>query len=303
MMAKVVILGVPMDLGGNRRGVDMGPYAVRASGLFQQLKALGHQVTDGGNIPVPVPEEIGGGPESARFLKEVAEVCEMLYARCRTIHAKRALPVTLGGDHSIAVGTIAASAAAARDRGGEAGLLWFDAHGDMNSPETSPSGNVHGMPFASVLGREPRRLARIGGRVPMVRPERCALVGVRNLDSREAQIVRESGVRVFTMRDIDERRMANVMKDALAVVTDSTEGFHVSFDMDFVDPTFAPGVGTPVKGGVTYREAHLAMEMVADAGGMLALDMVEINALVDRENITGALGAELIASALGKKIL
>jgi arginase len=302
-MLKIRILGVPLDLGQERRGVDMGPLAVRAAGLNQVLQSLGHTVEDSGNIHVRLPEEQPFGDQRAKYLKEIAETSREVAQRiCQTLEGGY-FPVSLGGDHSMAIGTQAGLAKFYHDRNQEVGCLWIDAHADMNTPETSPSGNVHGMPFAANLGHGPESLTHILGFAPKLRPERCALIGVRDLDPTERQVVRGSGVSVFTMREIDELGMRIVMERAITLASRGTAGFVVSFDMDVIDPGEAPGVGTPVRGGITFREAHLAMEMVADSGKMLAFELVEINPIIDTMNKTAILGVGFTASALGKRIL
>jgi len=300
---KIRILGVPLDLGQERRGVDMGPSAVRAAGLNHTLKSLGHQVEDAGNIHVKLPEEQPFGDRHAKYLNEIAEASQEVAHRIYQTLEAGYFPLSLGGDHSVAIGTQAGVAKFFRDREQSVGCLWIDAHADMNTPETSPSGNVHGMPFAATLGHGPESLSRIFGFAPKMQPKHCVLIGVRDLDARERRIVKESGVNVFTMRDIDEQGMRTVMEKALDLTTRGTGGYVVSFDMDVVDPDEAPGVGTPVRGGITYREAHLAMEMIADNKKMVALELVEINPIIDVLNKTAILGVELAASGLGKKIL
>jgi len=302
-MLKIRILGVPLDLGQQRRGVDMGPSAVRAAGLNHALESLGHTVEDGGNVHVRLPEEQHFGDERAKYLKEIAETSrEVAQCICQTLEAGY-FPVSLGGDHSLAIGTQAGVSKFFHDRGQKVGCLWIDAHADMNTPDTSPSGNVHGMPFAASLGHGPELLTQIFGFAPKLPPENCALIGVRELDQRERQVVRGSGVNVFTMRDIDEQGMRQVMQRAIGQASKGTAGFVVSFDMDVIDPDEAPGVGTPVRGGITFREAHLAMEMVADSGKLVAFDLVEINPIIDVMNKTAVLGVGFAASALGKSIL
>jgi arginase len=302
-MSKIRILGVPLDLGQERRGVDMGPSAVRAAGLHQALKSLGHEVEDAGNIHVRLPEEQPFGSQSAKYLKEIAETSQEVAERTRQTLADGYFPITLGGDHSIAIGTIAGVAKFYHDRNQEVGCLWIDAHADMNTPETSPSGNIHGMPFAASLGHGPESLTNIFGFAPKLRPEKCVLIGIRDLDGHERQTVRASGVNLITMREVDEMGMRNVMERAINLASKGTAGFVVSFDMDVVDPDDAPGVGTPVRGGITYREAHLALEMIADSGKMLAFELVEINPIIDVMNKTAILGVGFTASALGKRIL
>jgi arginase len=302
-MLKIKILGVPLDLGQERRGVDMGPSAVRAAGLNHALKSLGHYVEDAGNIHVRLPEEQHFGDRHAKYLKEIAETSQEIAHRIYQALEAGYFPVSLGGDHSVAIGTQAGISKFYRDRGKAVGCLWIDAHADMNTPESSPSGNVHGMPFAATLGQGPEALTRVFGFAPKMQPEKCVLIGVRDLDARERRIVRDSGVHVFTMREIDEQGMRTVAEKAIALASQGTAGFVVSFDMDAVDPDEAPGVGTPAPGGITFREAHLAMEMVADSRKMLAFELVEINPIIDVMNKTAILGVGLAASALGKKIL
>lgn len=292
-----------MDLGQGRRGVDMGPSALRVAGLNTRIKQLGHTIEDFGNVPVRQAEEQHFGDRRAKFLAEIAETCRNLADIVAHALEDGALPVVLGGDHSVAIGSLAGVSSYYRKQGQTVGLIWVDAHADMNTPETSPSGNIHGMPLACTLGYGPEELTTIGGYAPNVPPAKCALVGVRNLDTREKQIVKESGVHVFTMRDIDEQGMRAVMEKAIACATDGTAGFALSLDLDMIDPSDAPGVGTPVRGGATYREAHLAMEMVADSGKMLSMEVVEINPIIDVHNKTAVLAVELVLSALGKKIL
>jgi arginase len=303
MAQKIRIIGVPMDLGASRRGVDMGPSTLRVAGLQARLKQLGHQVEDIGNIVVKQPEEQHYGVKNAKYLEEISDTCKGLAEICGKALDEGFLPLVLGGDHSIAVGTTAGAVAHYQKESKRIGLIWLDAHGDMNTPESSPSGNVHGMPLASIMGYGPPELTELGGIKPMVEPRSVALVGVRDLDSKERRLVKDSGVHVFTMRDIDERGMREVMSEALRFTNDDTAGIAVSLDMDFVDPSDAPGVGTPVRGGVTYREAHLALEMIADSRSMISFELVEINPVIDLHNTTATLGVELVLSGLGKKIL
>jgi arginase len=303
MPEKIRIIGVPMDLGASRRGVDMGPSAVRVAGLNARLKQLGRQVEDAGNVTVPQPEEQPYGEKKAKYLGEIAETCKTLSQFVQKALDEDSFPLVLGGDHSIAAGTVAGAAAHFHKQSKRIGLIWLDAHGDMNTPDSSPSGNVHGMPLAAIMGRGPAELTDLAGIIPMVEPRSVSLVGIRDLDAKERRFVKESGVHVFTMRDIDERGMREVMAEALRFATDDTAGISVSLDMDFVDPSDAPGVGTPVRGGVTYREAHLALEMIADTRSMISFELVEINPVIDLHNTTATLGVELIQSGLGKKIL
>jgi len=303
MADKIRIIGVPMDLGASRRGVDMGPSALRVAGLQSRLKQLTRQVEDAGNVSVPQAEEQPFGEKKARYLEEISQTCKSLAEMVRKALDEDMLPLVLGGDHSIAVGTVAGAAAHFKQKGKRIGVVWLDAHGDMNTPDSSPSGNVHGMPLAAIVGSGPPELTEIAGFKPMVEPRNVSLVGIRDLDAKERRFAKESGVHVFTMRDIDERGMRDVMAEALRFATDDTAGVAVSLDMDFVDPTDAPGVGTPVRGGVTYREAHLALEMIADSKSMISFELVEINPVIDLHNTTAILGVELILSGLGKKIL
>jgi arginase len=303
MAQKIRILGVPMDLGQSRRGVDMGPSALRVAGLQARLKQLGHQVEDIGNISVKQPEEQHYGDKRAKYLKEIAETCQGLAEAVEKTLGDEMMPMILGGDHSIAAGSVAGVASFFRKQSKRIGLIWLDAHGDVNTPESSPSGNVHGMPLASIMGYGAPELTEICSFKPKIEPQNVAMVGIRDLDAKERQLVKKSGVHVFTMRDIDERGMREVMSEALRFASDDTNGIAVSLDMDFLDPTEAPGVGTPVRGGVTYREAHLALEMIADSRALVSFELVEINPVVDLHNKTAILGVELILSGLGKKIL
>jgi arginase len=303
-MQPVHIIGVPLDLGGNRRGVDMGPSAFRIAGLGERIAALDRTVVDKGDLPAPIAEIKEPGDERKKYIREIAKVCLKLYQTAlETLH-EGALPIALGGDHSLAAGSVAAAVEWARKtRELPVGLLWIDAHGDMNTPATSLSGNVHGMPLAALLGSEPQELARIGGASPKVHPSTTVLIGVRNLDEREKIAVRDSRIHVFTMKDIDRQGIASIAEQAVKIAGQGTAGIHVSFDMDVCDPSIAPGVGTPVKGGLDYREAHMLMEIVADSGMLTSLDMVEVNPTLDVRNATAQLGTELALSALGMKIL
>jgi arginase len=303
MPEKIRIIGVPMDLGASRRGVDMGPSALRVAGLQAKLKQLGRQVEDVGNVPVSQAEEQPYGEKKARYLGEIVETCKGLAEAVRKTLDADMLPLVLGGDHSIAVGTVAGVSAHFSKETKRVGIIWLDAHGDMNTPDSSPSGNVHGMPLASIMGSGPAELTDLAGTKPMVEPRNVALVGIRDLDSKERRFAKESGVHVFTMRDIDERGMREVMAEAIRFATDDTAGIALSLDMDFVDPSDAPGVGTPVRGGVTYREAHLALEMIADSKSLVSFELVEVNPVIDSHNTTALLGVELVLSGLGKKIL
>jgi arginase len=297
------LIGVSLDLGGNRRGVDMGPSAFRIAGLAERLTTLGVTVVDEGDLVAPIPEVKSFGDPRKKYIKEIAKVCDKLYKTSLGVLERDGLPLVLGGDHSLAAGSVAATADFVRREGKPLGLIWVDAHGDMNTPSSSGSGNVHGMPLASLLGDEPAELSKIGGFSPKVNPANTVLIGIRNLDAREKEIVRASGVHVFTMKDIDRSGIALIVEQALDLAGTGTAGIHVSFDLDVCDPTIAPGVGTPVKGGLDYREAHMVMEMVADSGLLRALDLVEVNPILDDRNTTAILGVELAMSALGQKII
>ncbi len=300
---KIRVIGVPLDLGQSRRGVDMGPSALRVAAIDAKLRELGHQVDDAGNVAVAQLEQKKEGHARARYLKEITATCTRLgEAVVKALEADMT-PLVLGGDHSVAVGTISGVAEFHRRKEQRVGLIWIDAHSDINTPETSPSGNVHGMPLAAVMGLGPPELAGIFGFTPKVRPENCVLVGVRDVDPTERGNIRRAGIEVFTMRDIDERGMRTVMEEALRRAGRGTAGYHISLDMDWVDPEDAPGVGTPVRGGATYREAHLAMEIIADHGRLLSFEVVEINPVIDERNRTAELAVELTCSAFGKKIL
>ncbi|MDQ3211951.1 MAG: arginase [Acidobacteriota bacterium] len=301
-MRPVHIIGVSLDLGGNRRGVDMGPSAFRIAGLGERLAALGVPVVDDGDLVAPIPETKASGDPTKKYMREIVRVCEKLYKASLAALDKGGFPLVLGGDHSLAAGSVAATADFVRREQKPLGLIWVDAHGDMNTPASSGSGNVHGMPLAALLGPEPAELSRLGGFSPKVLPEHTVLIGIRNLDEREKEIVRSSRVHVFTMKDIDRGGIATVTEQALAIAGAGTGGVHVSFDLDVCDPSIAPGVGTPVKGGLDYREAHMLMEIVADSGLLRALDMVEVNPILDDRNTTAILAAELASSALGQKI-
>jgi arginase len=300
---KIRVIGVPLDLGQSRRGVDMGPSAVRVAGLEARLEALGHVVEDAGNVAVAIPEQKKEGDPRAKYLKEIVATCtKHAELVLKTLEAGKT-PIVLGGDHSVAAGTVAAVAEFHRRQNQKIGLLWIDAHTDINTPETSPSGNVHGMPLAAIMGLGPAELANIFGFSPKVSPENCVIVGARDIDAVERENVRKAGVEVFTMRDIDERGMRTVIEEALRMAGRGTAGYHVSLDMDWIDPEDAPGVGTPVRGGATYREAHLAMEIIADHGRMTSFEIVEVNPVIDEHNRTADLAVELTLSLFGKKIL
>lgn len=281
----------------------MGPSAIRVANLDARIASLGYEVHDIGNVSAIQAESAKPGHVSARYLSEIAATCKRISTAVQKALAAGQLPLVLGGDHSVAVGTVSGVARHYRKRKKTIGLIWVDAHADMNTPETSPSGNVHGMPLACIVGMGPRELTHLNGHSPIVDPRNVVLVGIRDVDQLERPHVKTSGVHAFTMRHIDERGLRAVMREAIEIACAGTEGFHLSFDMDSVDPQFAPGVGTPVRGGITYREAHLAMEIVNDSSRMLSLEIVEVNPVIDEVNRTAELAVELTTSALGKRIL
>jgi len=295
---RICVIGVPMDLGADRRGVDIGASAIRYAGLGERLRDLGYEVEDRGNIFVPQPETSPAGDHRLKYLEPIISACTELAASVSAAVNEGMFPLVLGGDHSIALGSVTGIVQAL----GNIGLIWFDAHGDFNTPETTPSGNIHGMVLAALAGLGDPRLTQIAGFSPKVPVRRMVIVGARDLDPGERALLKESGVRIFTMQDIDRYGMATVVQEAISLATSDTPNLHVSFDMDVLDPREAQGVGTPVRGGITYREAHLAMELVADSNKLRSLDVVEVNPILDEQNRTASLAVELILSALGKKI-
>jgi arginase len=301
--SQIAILGAPLDFGAGRRGVDMGPSALRLAGLNSKLQAMGYLVRDLGNVNVAQQETIDEGSSRAKYLSAISQCCLELAQIVSDAVEKGQFPLVLGGDHSVGAGTVAGVSNAFRKRDRKIGVIWIDAHADMNTPETTPSGNVHGMPLASCLGRGPRELTGIFGFAPKMEARNTVLIGLRDVDERERETVRDLGVVAYTMRDIDELGLRKIMEQAIAAASEGTAGFHLSLDMDAVDPDEAPGVGTPVRGGMSYREAHLSMEMVCDSGGMLSMEVVEVNPVLDSANRTAMLGVELVTSAMGKKIL
>ena len=303
MKKRVKIIGVPMDLGAGRRGVDMGPSAIRIAGLNQAIAFQGFDVTDAGNVHVHPPEAMSAPNPRAHYLKEIAEASEELAAMVEAALVEGATPVVLGGDHSIAIGSVAGVAAYYQKQDQKIGIIWLDAHSDVNTPESSPSGNIHGMPLAALLGRGAKELTNVAGFAPKVLPENTVIIGARSIDPGERDLLRELNIRVVTMSELDERGMASVIKEATEIAASGTAGFHVTMDMDFIDPFYAPGVGTPERGGATYRESHLAMEKLADSGKVLSVEITEVNPLFDTSNQTATLAVELILSALGKKII
>jgi len=299
---KISLIGVPLDLGAGRRGVDMGPSALRVAELQSKLTALGYEVADEGDVDVEIAERRQPGDPKLKYLDEIRGACESLRDRVAELLAEGRLPLVLGGDHSIAMGTIAGLSRHLAPAGEKIGLVWFDAHGDINTAETSPSGNIHGMPLAVALGLGEPSLVGLGAATPMVDGARASLVGLRSVDRAERENLRRTGVGTFTMRDIDERGMHTVMEQAIKRALAGTAGIHVSVDLDGLDPEVAPGVGTPSPGGISYREAHLAMEMLADTGKVMSAELVEINPVLDHRNRTAELAVELLASLMGKDI-
>jgi arginase len=297
------LVGVPMDLGAGRRGVDMGPSAIRIAGVSAVLRELGYHVEDDGDVGVPAPEAQAPEPKNARYLDTIWHVCNRLRLRVRRTLESGETPLVLGGDHSIAMGTIAGVSEHFRNQDRRIGLIWVDAHADMNTPETTLTGNVHGMPLAALLGMGHPKLVEIGGFSPKFDKANVCLIGIRNLDEVEKDNVARSGIHAYTMRDLDERGMRAVAAEAIAHASAGTAGFHVSFDLDGMDPRDVPGTGTPVKGGISWREANLLLEMVADSGKMLALEITELNPIFDVKNQSGEVAVDLIQSAFGKRIL
>jgi len=302
-MHRIKVLGVPLDLGAGHRGVDMGPNAIRVAGLYDGLRQLGYDVKDLGNVHVPNPESREPGDPKARFLAEIAAACAETAEILERELDDDVRPVILGGDHSLAIGSVAGVASYWRKKGQRIGLIWIDAHADMNTPETSPTGNIHGMPLSCLLGMGRPELTGIGGFSPKVLPENTVLLGIRSVDAEERLVVKKSGVTVFTMRQVDEKGVRKCMRKAVELASHGTAGFHLSFDVDGVDAFEAPGVGTPVRGGLTYRESHLIAEMAFDSGKLLGMDVTEVNPVEDSRNQTALLGAELVFSAFGRRIL
>ncbi len=301
--SRIAIIGAPMDLGAGRRGVDMGPSALRLAGMNERIASLGYEVKDLGNVVVGQRESLSEDHHKTRYLHQIAETCARLSDLVASAASEGATPLVLGGDHSIAVGTVTGMSRSLREHGKKLGLIWIDAHADMNTPDSSPSGNVHGMPLACCIGIGPAELTHLGEYSPKVDPANVALVGLRDVDRAENPYVQSTGVQAYTMRSIDELGLQTVIKQAIEIASNGTAGFHLSFDMDAVDPSEAPGVGTPVRGGLTYREAHLVMETICDSGKMLSIELVEVNPVLDEANRTAMLGVELVMSALGKRIL
>jgi len=300
---RVTVLGVPLGFGCSTPGVDMGPAAIRVARLGQRISGLGYEVRDLGDMRIPRPQHIAKPEDPVKYLDEMVAACESLAGEVGDILRAGELPVILGGDHSIAIGSISGVASFTREREETLGLIWFDAHADMNTPETSPSGNIHGMPLSTLLGYGHPALTQIAGAGPKLDPRLCAHIGARDVDMGERDLIRKLGIRFITMREVDERGMSACMDEAISIASKATAGYCVTFDIDAMDPGDAPGSGTLVRGGLTYRESHLAMEVIAETGGMLSLEVVEINTALDINNRTAELGVELILSALGKRIL
>lgn len=295
------VIGVPMDLGASKKGAGAGPEAIRRTDLISKLKALGWDASDWGDVPVPDRPKTAG-EKNARYFAPILKVCQALAAEVQSAHKAGALPIALGGDHALAVGSVSGSAKHFAAKGKSIGLIWVDAHGDMNTPSTSPTGNVHGMPLAHLLGLGDKRMSSVAGTGQKVKARNVCLVGIRDLDAAERKNIRDSGVNIFTMKDIDRRGMASVVEEALELASHHADKVHVSFDVDAIDPAVAQGTGTHSRGGLTYRESHLLMEMVADSELLCSLDLVEVNPLEDVQNHTAELACELIQSALGKRI-
>lgn len=299
---RVALLGVPLSYGADMAGVELGPAVMRMAGLKRRISQLGYDVRDLGDVPVAEAEP-AEEHDKLKHLQQITEACERVFAQVNTALNEGDLPITMGGDHSIAIGSISGVSAHCRQRQQSLGLIWFDAHADMNTPETTPSGNIHGMPLGALLGYGAKELTDIGGFSPKLQPQFCAHVGARDVDAGERELIRKLGIRFFTMREIDERGMSACMDEAIAIASRGSAGYAVTFDVDALDPNDAPGSGTLVRGGMTYREAHFAMEKIAEAGGMISLEVVEINTALDVNNKTGELGVELILSGLGKTIV
>ena len=299
----VSFLGVPLGYGASMAGVDIGPAALRVARLHQRIARLGYSVQDLGDMRLERPQTFPEVDDKLKYVREISNACEQLAIEVESILDKDQFPLILGGDHSIAMGSFAGVVSHYKKQDQTIGLIWFDAHADMNTPETTPSGNIHGMPLSALLGYGAPELTNVGGFSPNLDPQLCAHVGARDIDPGERELIRKLGIRFFTMREIDERGMRACMDEAIAIAARGTGGYAVTFDVDVLDPGDAPGSGTLVRGGLTYREAHLAMEKIAEAGGMCSLEMVEINTALDVNNKTAELGVELILSALGKTIL
>jgi arginase len=299
---KIEIIGMPLDLGADRRGVDMGPSAIRIAGIAEHLKDLGFEVIDSGDVSITSREVQTVEDPKLKYVQEISRALNRLFDMVTQCLGKNHFPLVLGGDHSIAVGTISAVSAHLRTQDKKTGVIWIDAHGDINTPDTSPSGNIHGMSLAALLGKEIPEIAQIGGDFTKIEPDNSVLVGVRNLDPMEQTLIKDSGIHVYSMEEVDHRGMYDVITEAVDIASQNTGAVHLSLDMDAVDPKTAPGVGTPVRGGLTYREAHTAMEAIAESGRLTSMEVVEVNPILDTHNATAELAVELVDSALGKKL-
>lgn len=302
-MSSVALVGFPMDLGSGRRGVDMGPSAVRIAGIADRLRELGYGVIDRGDIAIHTQEVQDIYNPRLKYLPEIARACRLLSEVTFQLLTEGHIPIALGGDHSMSIGSVAGIARWCRNYGRRLGVLWIDAHGDLNTPETTPSGNIHGMPLAVILGYGAPELTMLAGFSPMVELANVVLLGVRSLDPGERELIQATGLRVYTMQDIDRRGMYRVALEALEYLQQRADHLHISFDVDVLDPSIAPGVGTPVPGGLSYREAHLLMETIAEAGAIHSLDVVEVNPVLDNRNRSATVAAEMVASLMGKRIL
>ncbi|MFK7825528.1 MAG: arginase [Oligoflexales bacterium] len=303
MHKSVEIIGVPLDLGANQRGSNMGPAAMRIVGLHEKIKGLGYEVFDEGDLFVPVRETLPDYCKEENYRSNIKKVCAELAERTYQALESKRTPIVLGGDHSLAIGSISGISRYLKAQNQELGVIWFDAHADMNTPNSSNSGNIHGMPLASLLGRGDQNLIDIGFDGPKITPDHVVLIGIRDLDGEEQRICKKSGIRYYTMREIDERGILQVMKEAISIVGSTTSGIHVSFDLDGVDPLHAPGVSTPVDGGLTYRESHLALELIAESGKLLSMDFVELNPMNDKGHMSANFFVDLLQSTLGKSII
>lgn len=300
---KIRMIGIPLDLGAGHRGVDMGPSAMRIAGVAERLRHIGHEVVDEGDITAVTPEVVKVEDPKLRYLPEIIKSVTRLANAVTEIMQTGDFPLVLGGDHSIAIGTISGVARFLKEKKKKLGVIWVDAHGDMNTHQTTLSGNIHGMPFAALLGRGAKELTSVGGDFPKIETENAVLVGARNLDPKEQKLIKEAGVTVYTMEDIDRRGIFEIMIEAVGIATSRTDFLHVSLDIDALDPTVAPGVGTPVRGGLTYREAHTAMEIIAGSERLCSLEVVEVNPILDIKNATAEIAVELIESSFGKRII
>lgn len=299
MKKTISVIGVPMDLGQGRRGVDMGPSAIRYANLKDRLQNLGHTVKDRGNINVPTADQQDIDNQKLKYLEQVVQVNEDLATKVGDALQDGHLPIILGGDHSISIGSLAGIAKHYKN----IGVIWFDAHGDMNTAETTPSGNIHGMPLACSLGLGHEELINVGGFTPKVKAENVVIVGARSIDEEERRLIKENNITIYTMHEIDKLGIAKVMEEAIRIAGSGTDGIHLSFDLDSIDPDHAPGVGTPVLGGVTYREGHLAMEMLHQSGKVVSVDVVECNTILDEGNRTARTAVDMVCSLLGESVM